>query len=64
MGLDGAPIVATGVPDGVDALTVKAQLALTGKSLQTVAAIAGFDVTGGHVVTDFEGGIRCRPSRR
>jgi len=62
VGLDGAPIVlATGVPDGVDALAVKAQLALTGKALQAVAAAAGYDVTGGHVVTDFEGGIRISP---
>ncbi len=62
VGLDGAPIVlATGVPDGVDGLAVKAQLALTGKALQTVAAAAGLGVAGGHVVTDFEGGLRLSP---
>lgn len=62
VGLDGAPIVlATGVPDGVDSLAVKAQLALSGKALQTVAAAAGYIVTGGHVVTDFEGDVRVSP---
>lgn len=58
VGLDGAPMVlATGVPDGVDRLAVKAQLALAGKALQTAGAAAGIGITGGHVVTDFEGNL-------
>lgn len=62
VGLDGSPIVlATGVPEGVDRLAVKAQLALTGKVLQTVGAAAGIGITGGHVVTDFEGNLRLAP---
>ncbi len=62
IGLDGAPIVlATGVPAGADALTVKAQVALAGKVLQTAAAVAGLAITGGHVVVDFEGGVRLSP---
>jgi len=62
IGLDGAPIVlATGVADGAEGLTVKAQLALAGKVLQTAAAAAGLGITGGHVVADFEGGMRLSP---
>ncbi len=62
VGLDGAPIIlATGVPDGVDRLVVKAQLALAGKVLQTIGAAAGIGIAGGHVVADFEGNLQLAP---
>ena len=54
-------MLATGVPDGADGLTVKAQLALAGKVLQTAGAAAGLAITGGHVVVDFEGRVRLSP---
>jgi hypothetical protein len=63
VGLDGAPIIlATGVPDAAAGLTVKAQVALTGKVLQTAAAAVGLTATGGHLVTDFEGAVQWPPA--
>ena len=62
VGLDGAPIVlATGVPDGAQSISIKSRIAVAGKLLRAVAGSVGVSATGGHLLADFDGALRWPP---